>query len=463
MVSESSPSDRRHLLLLFLGEGILLWLALLGVAVLASAPDERPAYASLIARGLVVVAVVQLSLYYGEVYDLRALRSRTGLFLRLGRSILLAAFLLPLVYYLAPSIRLAPRLLLLYLPVASTVILLWHAFVYWAGGREALTDNVLILGTGHSAQQVAAELLRRAPLGYRVVGFLGEHPDEVGRSMTSPPVVGTTDRLLRVVPELKVSLIVVAMDDRRGRLRVDDLLRCRVAGIPVEDAPTFYERLTGKLLVSDLRPSWLVFSPGFRKPRLLLASRRVLEFALAALLLVALAPLLGLVALLIRLDSPGPALFRQARVGRGGVVFELFKLRTMRADAEAASGPAWASPVGDRRITRVGRVLRGLRLDELPQLVNVLRGEMSFVGPRPERQHFVEQLRKVIPYYDERHNVPPGITGWAQVKFGYGSTIEDAERKLQFDLYYIKNMSPFLDLAIVLDTVKVMLVGRGAR
>jgi sugar transferase (PEP-CTERM system associated) len=462
LVSESSSPDRRLFLLLFLGEGLLLLVALLGVVLLASAHDERVVSASVLARSLVVVGVVQLSLYYGQVYDLRDLRSRTALFLRLGRSILLAVLLLPSVYYLVPPVRLSPRLLIVFLPLAVAVIFLWHALVYWAGGREALTDNVLILGTGHSAQQVAVELLRRAPLGYRVVGFLGEHVDEVGRSLIIPPVVGTTQELLRVVPELSVSLIVVALDDRRGRLQVDELLRCRMAGIRVEDAPTFYERLTGKLLVSDLRPSWLVFSPGFHKPRLVLASRRVIEFAVAAVLLVALAPLLGLVALLIRLDSPGPALYRQGRVGQGGVVFELLKLRTMREDAEAA-GPAWTTPGGDRRITRVGRVLRTLRLDEIPQLVNVLRGEMSFVGPRPERPHFVEQLRKVIPYYDERHNVPPGITGWAQVKFGYGSTIEDAERKLQFDLYYIKNMSPFLDLAIVLDTFKVMVVGKGAR
>jgi sugar transferase (PEP-CTERM system associated) len=462
VVREPSLPDRRLLLLLVLGETVLLSLLLVAVAVLAPSTDERLAFASVLGRGLVVVAVVQTSLYYGEVYDLRALRSRTQLFLRLGRSMLLAALLLPLVYYLAPSARLAPRLLLPFLPLTVVAIFLWHAFIYWAGDREALTDNVLILGTGHTAQQVAVELLRRAPLGFRVTGFLGEHEDEVGRSRTAPPVVGTTDQLLSVVSNLEVSLIVVALDDRRGRLPVDDLLRCRVAGVRVEDAPTFYERLTGKLLLSDLRPSWLVFSPGFRKPRLLLASRRVLEFAAAALLLAALGPLLALLAFLIRLDSPGPALYRQPRVGQGLRVFELLKLRTMRADAEAG-GPTWASSGGDRRVTRVGRVLRSLRLDEVPQLVNVLRGEMSFVGPRPERPHFVEQLRKVIPYYDERHNVPPGITGWAQVKFGYGSTIEDAERKLQFDLYYIKNMSPFLDLAIVLDTFKVMLLGRGAR
>lgn len=459
---ESHLPDRR-LLLLFLGELVLLWLAFLGVAVLSPAPGEPATSFAVLGRGLVVVAVVQISLYYGEVYDLRALRSRTHLFLRLGRSILLALLLLSLVYYLVPPVRLAPRRLFLFLPVAVTVIFLWHALVYWAGDRKALTESVLVLGTGYSAQQVAAELLRRTPLGYRMVGFLGEHADEVGRTTANAPVVGTTDRLRQIVSELEATLIVVALDDSRGRLPVDDLLRCRVGGIRVEDAPTFYERLTGKLLVSDLRPSWLVFSPGFHKARLLLGPRRVLECGAAALLLVALSPLLGLLALLIRLDSPGPVLFRQPRVGQGGAVFDLLKLRTMRADAEAVTGPAWASPGRDRRVTRVGRVLRSLRLDELPQLVNVLRGEMSFVGPRPERPHFVEQLRKVIPYYDERHNVPPGITGWAQVKFGYGSTIEDAERKLQFDLYYVKNMSPFLDLAIVLDTFKVMLIGRGAR
>jgi len=463
VASESSLSDRRLFLFLVLGEGVLLYLALLGVDTLASARHQRLDMPSLLARGAVLLTVVHFSLYYGEVYDLRAPHSILDRFLRLGRSLLLAALLLPVVYYLAPPVRLEPRLLVLFLPVAGALIAVWHALVFWAGDREALTENVLILGTGHTAQQLAAELLRRAPLGFRVVGFLGEHADEVGRSGKSPAVVCTTAQLLWAVSSFRASLVVVALDDSRGRLPVEDLLRCRIRGIRVEDAPTFYERLTGKLLVSDLRPSWLVFSPGFRKPRMVLASRRAAEFVAAMVLLVVLTPLLGLLALLIRLDSTGPAIFRQRRVGRQGIVFDLLKLRTMRADSEPEAGPSWATQDGDRRITRVGRVLRALRLDELPQLLNVLRGEMSFVGPRPERPHVVEQLRKVIPYYDERHNVPPGITGWAQVRFGYGSTIEDAERKLQFDLYYIKNMSPLLDIAIVLDTVKVMLLGRGAR
>jgi len=193
------------------------------------------------------------------------------------------------------------------------------------------------------------------------------------------------------------------------------------------------------------------------------SSKRALELALALLFLTAALPLLVVLGILVRLESRGPAVYRQSRVGRDGVPFTLYKLRTMRADAETESGPVWTDPRGDPRVTRLGRALRMLRLDELPQLWNVVRGEMSFVGPRPERPHFVETLRRVIPYYDERHAVRPGITGWAQVKFGYGSTIEDTERKLQFDLYYLKNMSLLLDLAIVLETFKVMLIGRGAR
>ncbi|HKC10484.1 MAG TPA: TIGR03013 family XrtA/PEP-CTERM system glycosyltransferase, partial [Vicinamibacteria bacterium] len=424
---------------------------------------DEPIGGSLLAKGLAPVLALQLSLYYSELYDDRALRSRTQFFLRLAQSYLSAALILALVFYLFPGARIGPGTLLLCLPISALTIFAWHSVHRWAVGQEGLIDNVLILGTGPTAQLITMEMLRRTPLGYHVVGFLGEHESELGRSIVNPSVIGTTADLLPLVESLAVSLIVIALEDRRGRLPVNDLLKCRLAGVKVEDAPDFFERLTGKILVDDLRPSWLVFSSGFSKPRLLRNSKRVVEFVGASLLALAFAPILALVALLIRLDSRGPALFRQPRVGLQGRVFELYKLRTMRIDAEAATGPAWASPDNDPRVTRVGRILRKLRLDELPQFFNVLKGDMSFVGPRPERPHFVEKLRQVIPYYDERHTVRPGITGWAQVKFGYGSTIEDTECKLQFDLFYLKNMSLFLDLAILLDTLKVMLLGRGAR
>jgi sugar transferase (PEP-CTERM system associated) len=456
----SQPDVRRALLVT--GDSVLLLLVLLAAEVLAgdgAAALSRP----FLLRALVCVLVLQAGMYYGELYDNRALRSRTHFLLRLGQAYATGAFVLAFFYYLVPAARVDPVTLVLGLPLSAAAILGWHGLHRWAADREALSDHVLIVGTGHTARQIAVEMLRREPLGYHVVGFLGTHPAEVGRRLVNPAVVGTMADLLPLVDSLRVNVIVVALEDQRGHLPMEDLLRCRLGGIRVEDAPSFFERLTGKILVSDLRPSWLVFSPGFSKPRLLSSSKRAVEALVSALLLVATLPLLVVLGLLVRLESRGPALYRQSRVGRRGARFTLVKLRTMREDAETASGPVWTDPEKDPRVTRLGRFLRKFRLDELPQLWNVLKGEMSFVGPRPERPHFVQTLRLVIPYYDERHAVRPGITGWAQVKFGYGSTIEDSERKLQFDLYYVKNMSLLLDLVIVLETFKVMLLGRGAR
>jgi sugar transferase (PEP-CTERM system associated) len=279
----------------------------------------------------------------------------------------------------------------------------------------------------------------------------------------NPTVIGTVDELPLLTTRLKAGLIVVALDDRRGKLPVNDLLRCRIDGVRVEEGASVLERLTGQIPIKNLRPSWLVFSRGFDESRLLRRLKVAGEFGVAALMLVAAAPVMLLVALAIRLTSPGAPIYRQERVGERGQTFRLLKFRTMRVDAEAATGPVWASAEDDPRITRLGRFLRKTRLDELPQLVNVVRGEMSFVGPRPERPHFVKALRQVIPFYDERHTVRPGITGWAQIRCGYGASIEDAELKLQFDLYYIKHMSFAFDMSILLDTLKVVVVGRGAR
>ena len=458
------PLAGRRWTVLVLVEPVLLMLGVAAAMGLRAGDVARIDYGALATKGAAVVLVLQLSFYYGDLYGVEVLRSRTVLLVRAGQGFAFAVLALSLVYYLVPALKLERSVLLTFLPIAVVTVVGWHGAHRWVGGREALTDTVLILGTGHGAQQLAVEMLGRAPLGYQVVGFLGEHAAEVGRRLVNPSVIGTLDDVLRVVESHRVTRIVVALEDRRERLPIEDLLQCRVAGVKVEDAPSFYEHLTGKILLSDLRPSWLVFSPGFSRPRRLMrTSKRVFELVLAVALLVLTAPVLAMLALLIRLDSAGPVLYRQKRVGERGRVFHLYKLRTMREDAEARTGPVWASPGRDTRVTRLGRLLRTLRLDELPQLFNVVRGEMSFVGPRPERPHFVEQLRKVIPYYDERHSVRPGITGWAQVKFGYGSTIEDSERKLQFDLYYIKNMSLLLDLAIIVDTFKVMVVGRGAR
>jgi len=443
--------------------GILLAVFLLAVVLRFGDLGALWEYEALLPKAVLCAVVVQLSLYYGELYEFRVFRRRLEVFLRLGQCMAVATVVLTVVFFAVPRLEVGRGIFGIYFPLAWSALLAWRHFLLWTWSGDALGERVLVLGTGVSARQIAREILKRSPLGYRVLGFLTEHPQEVGRVLVNPSVIGTLDELPRLVRERNATLIVVAQEDRRRRLPVDSLLRCRLAGVRVVEATSLFEDMSGRILVRDLRPSWLIFSGGFSKPRFLQSAKQAIETVLAAMLLAFLAPLLAFIALLVRLGSRGPVLYRQERVGKGGRIFTLLKFRTMREDAESASGPVWAAEEDDPRITLLGRLLRKTRLDELPQLWNVFRGDMSFVGPRPERPHFVEKLRKVIPYYDERHGVKPGITGWAQVKFPYGSTLEDAEEKLEYDLFYVKHMSPLLDLAIMLATAKVMLIGRGAR
>ena len=421
---------------------------------------ELWSYPLLLPKAMLCVVVLQLSLFYSELYELRS-RRRTELFLRLGQALAIGAVALAVIFFALPSLEVGRGVFGLFIPIAGAALLAWRFGLALTWGAADLGERVVVLGTGISAQKVARAMAKQSPLGYRVLGFLTEHPEEVGKPLVDSSVVGTMDDLPRALEELPANLIVVAQEDRRERLPVDALLRCRMDGIRVVEAATLFEALSGRIPLGDLRPSWLIFSSGFSKPRFLRNVKRVGEVGLAFLALLVAAPVLLLVALVVKLSSPGPVLYRQTRVGEGGRHFRLLKFRTMRQDAEAASGPVWATATDDPRVTWMGKLLRKSRLDELPQLWNVLRGKMSFVGPRPERPHFVEKLCKVIPYYDERHAVRPGITGWAQVKFPYGSTLEDAEEKLEFDLFYVKHMSLLLDVAIILETFKVMILGRG--
>jgi sugar transferase (PEP-CTERM system associated) len=263
-----------------------------------------------------------------------------------------------------------------------------------------------------------------------------------------------------LIAEHKIDRIIVGLPDRRGKLPVDELLNAKLRGVRVEDATTTYERVTGKILIDDLRPSWLIFSDGFHVSRLSRWTKRAIDLLLAVILAVCAAPFILLTAIAVALESGFPILYCQERVGESGRTFTLYKFRSMRKNAEQGQ-PVWATD-GDERVTRIGRFIRTTRLDELPQIWNILRGDMSFVGPRPERPFFVSELAKAIPFYMQRHAVKPGLTGWAQVKYRYGSSIEDAMEKLRYDLYYIKHLSVFFDLTIVFDTVKVILSRRGA-
>ena len=330
----------------------------------------------------------------------------------------------------------------------------WRTTYGWLVKLPFFRERVYVVGTGDRAQRLLGGLRRQA-LGIEVVGSTGDVEGELTREAVASHLVG-------LVHEKRVNRVIVAMADRRGTLPVEELLALRLEGVKVEEATDWLEKISGRIEVEQLYPSWLIYSEGFRFSRFHRLIRRVLNFLVALVGVIATLPLLPLIALAVRLDSPGPVLYRQKRVGRGGRTFYCYKFRTMRPDAEADSGATWATD-DDPRITRVGRFLRASRLDEIPQLWCVLKGDMHFVGPRPERPEFVEWLSKEIPYYGVRHVARPGITGWAQVQYKYGNTLEDAREKLQYDLYYIKNASIGLDMLIMFQTIKIVLLGRGAK
>jgi sugar transferase (PEP-CTERM system associated) len=448
--------------------GTLVELCLLTLAFVAavavwtsSVGEPLTSFPNLWLRALAAALVLMGTLHYGDLFEEPALAGRADLVLRVLQAFLGGALLLALVFVVAPDLRVGRVVFTIYLVLAFATIAGWRVLSRVAWGHDALAERILIVGTGQSAKDIARQFLKRKAAGYEVVGFLGE-ADEVGRVLVNPAVVGTVDEIEALAVRHRVGLVVVALDEGRGRMPVEDLLRLRTSGVRVADVTTTLERLTGRISLKSLRPSWLVFSEGFDRSHVFQLLKRGVDLFAATFLLILTAPLFAVLAALIRLDSRGPVLYRQERLGERGRPFTLLKLRTMREDAEA-EGPAWTSEGEDPRATRLGRLLRKARLDELPQLWNVFRGEMSFVGPRPERPFFVEQLRKVIPFYDERHSVKPGITGWAQVKFHYGSSLEDAEEKLEYDLYYIKHMSWAFDIGILFYTAKVLLLGRGAR
>jgi sugar transferase (PEP-CTERM system associated) len=406
-----------------------------------------------------VTALCQLCFYYNDLYDLTVVSSSRELVIRLLQAAGAAAIVLAAACFVVPSLILDPGTFVTALGVFVIAVLTWRLAFNYLARDPHLEERVLIIGTGYTARMLAQQIGRQQDFAYRLVGFVDEGEAEVVRHQD---VLGDANDIRRIVAEQHVDRIIVGLSDRRGRLPIQELLAAKISGVRVEDATTTYERLTGKILIDDLKPSWLIFSDGFRASRITRFVKRMLDLALSLIGFILASPLMALTALAIRLDSPGPVLYTQERVGENGRVFTVVKFRSMRTDAEQAGSPVWARDKDDR-ITRVGRFIRLTRLDELPQLWNVVRGDMSFVGPRPERPFFVEQLAREIPFYLQRHAVKPGLTGWAQVKYQYGSSIEDAMEKLRYDLYYIKHMSIFFDLTIVLDTVKVILFGKGAK
>jgi sugar transferase (PEP-CTERM system associated) len=415
----------------------------------------------LVGKGLFIALVCQTCLYYAELYDLRMVRDRRELFARILQALGAASLVLALVYFFVPGLVIGRGVFIIAAAVVLTLVIGWRLLFEWVTGRFGPAERLLIVGTNAAAVALARELNDlRTELGVRIAGFIDPDPARVGEPLINPAVIGTIGDIPRIVREQRVDRVVVSLGDARGKLPMDDLLSMKLAGVTFDHLASVYEEYTGKIAVEHLRPSWLVFSPGFRKSRVLTAAKRGSDFTMALIGLILVAPLMLLVAAAVRLTSAGPALYHQQRVGLDGQVFTIHKFRSMRQDAEVHTGAVWAS-ANDDRITPVGRIMRKARLDELPQLWNVLRGDMSFVGPRPERPEFVAGLTEQIPFYGLRHVVRPGLTGWAQVCYTYGATVEDALQKLQYDLFYIKNLSLALDLFVLFKTVQTVVLRRG--
>lgn len=438
--------------------GLIFWSSLLWLEH-SLLPLPNPALASL--KALLIALVFQFFLHLCDAHDFPKLRLPAEDIAHVAKALLIASLTLWGLSSLAPSVLIGPGTFICVLIASSLFLIIWHILLPLYFKIRSPHTNIILLGTGQLARDLVREIIRRPELSIRVIGFLGDDPALVGVSIVNPKVIGLYKDLQQVVCSKKVDQIVVELQDRRGQLPIDELLKLKTNCVGVEEATSLYERVTGKIAIENLKPSWVIFNPGFNISRRHAAANQIISSLLVLIALLILSPVILISMILIKLDSPGPIFFKQERVGIDGKLFVLWKFRSMRQDAERETGPIWAKK-NDPRVTRFGRFLRRSRLDEVPQLYNVLRGDMSFIGPRPERPTFVDELSETTPYYKIRHTVKPGLTGWAQINYQYANSIEDSVEKLQYDLFYIKHMSLILDTIIVFETIKTILARPGS-
>jgi sugar transferase (PEP-CTERM system associated) len=444
-------------LVLLVGEALIVWTSFLLGAVYEFRQDSYLVlnYEGGYIKLFIFTGVVLLCSHWFDLYDTGRLNAKGELYFRLLMVPGVLAFILAGIAYVRPNYLLGNGSSAVGLIILTVALFGWRLGFTWLVQLPILVEHVYVLGTGERAQRLVQGLRQNPELGVEIASWTGKMEGAVTRDSVAA-------HLMEAVQKQKIHRVIVAMPDRRGTVPMRELLDLRMQGVKIEEATSWLEKMSGKIEVENLYPSWLVFGEGFRRSTIFIVVRRVISIIISLIGLILALPLFPLIMLAIRLDSKGPVFYTQARVGKAGRIFQVVKFRTMRQDAEAANGPQWA---GDRdpRVTRVGKFLRASRLDEIPQLWCVLKGDMAFVGPRPERPEFIEWLSKEIPYYGMRHMVRPGLTGWAQVKYKYGSTVEDAREKLQYDLFYIKNVSIGLDLLIMFLTIKTVLLGRGAQ
>jgi len=450
-------------LLFIVGEGLLIYLAVLTSAFLRFG-SVHASFLSLevLSKAMLITVVCQASLYFNELYNLKVTDSYIELGLRLTKAMGIASIVLAIIYYCFPSLFVGRGIYFISLLLLGLLVSSWRYAYNWVLKKKMLTERVLILGIGKLSREILDGINNRRDSGYQLAGVISMNSVPPQAMPAGIHVLHLKEDLYKFAELHDIKKIIVAMDDRRGKLPLEDLLRCKMQGITVIDGESFCEKLTGKILVDNINPSSFIFSDGFRKSRMIMLTKRITDFILATFGLLLTSPLILIITIATKLESKGPVIYKQERCGESGRVFELCKFRSMVDKAEATCGPTWAQD-NDCRVTNVGRVLRKYRLDEIPQMWNVLKGDMSFVGPRPERPEFVQGLKEIIPYYVERHTVKPGITGWAQVSYGYGASVHDAMEKLKYDLFYIKHMSLLVDLFIIFRTTKIVLQQSGAR
>jgi sugar transferase (PEP-CTERM system associated) len=442
------------------GEGALIFSSICAGYLLfagTAALDER---LLLFERALVVTIVWQFCLYFFDLYDFSDRQRLADVAVRITQAWGVGCVVIGLFYMVVPVVIISTRIFIASFLLAYAGVLLWRSIYVLAIEHRLFAERLLLLGGGDQAERIVRRLERLRDSGWAVVAQVGEGapPQAI---MPGAAIYTCADDLLDVARRHRANTVVVALDDRRGKMPTRELMECKLAGHNIVNGISFFEGLTGTILVENVNPSWIIFSDGFKKNRRLSATKRAIDVLLSVVGITLALPV-GLISIgLIRLGSPGPAFYRQERVGVTGRTFEIVKFRSMRQDAEA-HGPVWAAQ-DDDRVTRYGAFMRKTRIDELPQLWNVLRGDMSFVGPRPERPVFVEQLQEKIPFYALRHSVKPGVTGWAQIRYAYGASEEDALRKLECDLYYIKNANLIMDAMILFHTIRTVLVRKGGR
>ncbi len=451
-------------ILFFIIEGFVIFGSFLLATLLLTQENSFLIDIFLCLRILLITIICQICLYYNDLYDLKVVSTLTEVNIRLLQSLGITSIALAFLYWIFPVIIIDQFIFILSIFFLIVFIFSWRVLYLFIIKKGLFNENLILLGSSPLAFDILNEIRRTIDCGYSVSIIIPDAEDELIDKKISENIIVRKEKkdLCSTAKDMGIKKVIVALKEQRGLFPTDELIHCRTAGIEVIEGSSFYEMLTGKVLVTKIKPSWLIFSDGFRKSKTKTFVKRTEDILISLTMLILLFPLMFIVSLLIKLDSRGPVFFLQDRVGQNKKEYMMHKFRSMVKDAEKATGPVWAQ-TNDDRITRVGRVIRKFRIDELPQLWDVLLGKMSMVGPRPERKHFTDELEQQIPFYSERFVVKPGLTGWAQVSFDYGATIEDAIEKLNYDLFYIKNLSITMDILIILRTVKTVIFGKGAR